>query len=461
MNSTSSEQTYITRSYNRREFLNRAIAGTGGMLLYGCNTTHQESFPNIVLIISDDQGWKDYGFMGHRTIKTPNLDKLASQSCVFTRGYVNSPLCGPSLASIITGLYPHQHKKTSNDPPSVKDQMDANTRGWPEERRQLREKVISNFIEAPRIPEKLRKQDYLSLQTGKWWMGHYSTGGFTDGMTHGYMDRGGRHGDEGLTIGRETMQPVYDFVDKAGSQPFFIWYAPFLPHTPHNPPERLRNKYRGKTDSIHIARYWANCEWFDETCGELLNYLDKKRIAENTMVLYICDNGWIQQTNSGGYAERSKRTPYEGGIRTPMMVKWPGHVTPKMDKTTLVNSIDIAPTILKACGLEPTEEMHGISLLDTRALKKREAVFGAAYTHDAVDINNPAASLKYSYVIEGEWKLILPSGRNETGTLPELYHIIEDPDEKTNLAEENTEKAEHLIRLIQKWWAKAVPDIRE
>ena len=441
---------------NRKQFIYQLFAGIGGMAMYNCMGNNKKSLPNVVMIISDDQGWGDYGFMGHKVINTPHLDKLAESSRVFSRGYVCAPLCGPSLASLITGLHPHQHKKTSNDPPFTGARIDANTKGWPQERRELREQVISNFAKLPAIPKELKELGYMSLQTGKWWMGNYRTGGFTHGMTHGDMDRGGRHGDEGLKIGRETMQPVYDFVDEAGDQPFFMWYAPFLPHRPHNPPERFLSKYRDKTDSIHIARYWANCEWFDETCGRLLDYLDEKGVADNTIVLYVCDNGWIQRPDNSGYAERSKRTPYEGGIRTPIMIKWPGHISPEFDKTTLVSSIDFAPTIMKACGLNPTDKMQGVDLLSEQSLQNRQAVFGAAYTHDAVNINDPASSLKYSYVLEDEWKLILPSGRNDTGTEPELYNVVEDPTELNNLADSNIAKVKHLKQLIKEWWNEAV-----
>lgn len=445
----------IKKSFKRSEFLSLLLIGTGGIMLSGCAEKSQKPLPNIVLILSDDQGWNDYGFMGHKQIETPNLDRLASESRVFTRGYVNSPLSGPSLSCIITGLHPHQNGVTSNDPPS-NDPPNFHPATWPPERKQLREQIISNFSKLPNIPNELKKLGYSSLQTGKWWMNNYSTGGFTHGMTHGDLDKGARHGDEGLRIGRQTMQPIYDFIADQKDSPFFLWYAPILPHMPHTPPERLLNKYREKTDSEFIAAYWATCEWFDETCGALLNHLEEVGIAENTIVLYICDNGWIQLPDRRGHHERSKRSSYEGGIRTPIMVKWPGQVTPGIDETTLVNSIDLAPTILKACGLEPTKDIQGVDLLNVKALKKREAIFGASYTHDAVDIINPANSLINTYVIKGDWKLILPSGINNSGNNPELYNIIEDPEEKVNLAESNMEMYIHLKGLINDWWSEAV-----
>src|SRR5439155_4846271 len=127
---------------------------------------------------------------------------------------------------------------------------------------------------------------YRSLQTGKWWQGDYRHGGFTEGMTHGDPDRGGRHGDDGLKIGRETLQPIFDFIASARQQarPFFVWYAPMLPHQPHNPPERLLAHYRENTTSPDVARYWAMCEWTDETCGQVLDYLDREDQGETTVV---------------------------------------------------------------------------------------------------------------------------------------------------------------------------------
>lgn len=134
--------------------------------------------PNVVLLISDDQAWNDYGFMGHDAIASPNLDKLARESVVFRRGYVPTALCRPSLMTLATGHYAHRH----------------------------------------------------------------------------------------------GVAPIKEFVKEsvAAEKPFFLWYAPFLPHTPHNPPPRLLKKYQSADRPLTVAKYYAMCEWFDETCGELL-----------------------------------------------------------------------------------------------------------------------------------------------------------------------------------------------
>ena len=149
-------------------------------------------------------------------------------------------------------------------------------------------------------------------------------------MTRGFPEKGGRHGDDGLKIGREGMQPIDDFLDhaKAEKKPFFMWYAPFLPHTPHNPPARLLEKYTSPSRSKTVAKYYAMCDWFDETCGQLLKSIDDRGLSDNTMVVYVTDNGWIQDPEKNGYAPRSKQTPYEGGVRTPIMFKLPGKLSP-------------------------------------------------------------------------------------------------------------------------------------
>ena len=354
--------------------------------------------PNILYIISDDQAWTDYSFMGHDTIRTPNLDRLASQSAVFPRGYVPSSLCRPSLATLVTGLYPHQHLISGNDP--VFENERGRARYLNPDYLRLNARLINHIEEVPTLPRLLGQEGYVSLQTGKWWEGHHSRGGFTHGMTHGDVERGGRHGDAGLKIGRDGLQPIYDFLEEVGDSPWFIWYAPFLPHTPHNPPQRLLDKYSEPDKSIHVARYQAMCEWFDETCGELLAYLDEHDLAENTLVVYISDNGWIQDPTTGRFAPKSKRSQYDGGVRTPIMLRWPGKIEPALYENTLVSSIDLPPTILHAAGIEPPIEWPGLNMLEVcenEGRTDRDAIYGAIYDHDVADVDNPAASLQYRW----------------------------------------------------------------
>lgn len=403
--------------------------------------------PNIVMIISDDHAWTDYSFMGHPHIRTPNLDRLAAQSLTFPRGYVPSSLCCPSLASIITGLYPHQHKVTSNDPPippGVKPAGFQKSDAFREGR-----EIMNRHLEAvPTLPRLLAQKGYVSLQTGKWWQGHFSRGGFTHGMT-----KGNRHGDDGLDIGRKTMQPVYDFVTSArqDGQPFFVWYAPMLPHSPHNPPERLLEKYKAKTPSLHIARYWAMVEWFDETVGDLLGFLEKENLSQNTIVVYVADNGWIQNPDDPGFGLRSKQSPYDGGLRTPIMVRWPEKVKARK-AGALAMSIDLVPTLLAAVGIKAPEQLPGINLLDARAVAGRRAILGECFTHNAVDLDRPAANLRWRWIIEGDWKLIVPAAQNESGGPAELFNLVKDSYEERNVASDEPARVKRLRSRLNDWW---------
>ncbi|MBL9095045.1 MAG: sulfatase [Planctomycetaceae bacterium] len=402
--------------------------------------------PNIVLIVADDQAYSDFGFMGHKQIKTPRLDKLAAQSLVYRHGYVPSSLCRPSLATILTGLYPHQHKIFSNDPPLPKGKKSFGQRDPVFAR--LREQQIAHIDSAPTLPRLLAEKGYTSFQTGKWWEGNFKRGGFTDGMTEGT-----RHGDAGLTIGRETMQPIYDFVDKsvAAQKPFFVWYAPFMPHTPHTPPERLLAKYRDQAPTEHIAKYWAMCEWCDETCGQLLDFLDERKLSDDTIVVFVVDNGWIQEPNAPRYAPKSKQSQYDGGLRTPIMIRWPGRVKPATTDA-LASSIDIAPTLLKACGIAPVAGMQGLDLLDATAVAGRKQLYGEIFTHNAVDVNSPASSVRFRWTREGNWKLIVPDATNEPAGTVELFDLAADEAETKNLASAEPERVAALRKSLDAWW---------
>lgn len=394
--------------------------------------------PNVVLIISDDQGWTDFGFMRHPVIRTPHLDRLSSQSAVFPNGYVPTSLCRASLATLLTGQFGHQHKICCNDPPDGVDRTEMHP-----------------FIkQAPALPRLLGNLGYRSLQTGKYWEGHYANAGFTEGMTVK-----GRHGDTGLEIGRTTMQPIYDFIDRStqAKQPFFVWYAPMLPHWPHNPPERLLEKYLVVPRHPGLARYYAMCEWLDETVGDLMQNLARRNLEQETLVIFVVDNGWVQQTGErtsprGWFTPKSKNSPYDGGLRTPVLIRWPGH-TRAGTYPDLVSTVDIVPTILAACGQVPPQSMPGLSLLETATGKgalARQAVFGEIFVHTAVDLRRTPLNLTHRWVRKGDWKLIVPASKTEA---VELYDIAHDPFELRNRASEPLPVRAELQTLLDQWWS--------
>jgi arylsulfatase A-like enzyme len=412
--------------------------------------------PNILLIISDDQGWNDYGFMGNKQVRTPHLDRLASESLVFARGYTPVPLCRPSLATMITGLYPHRHGVTGNDPVLPGKRVNPmNGRSNPE-LRPFYEALVASFASRPNLVRDLTSRGYVSLQTGKWWEGDpVASTGFTHAMTKG-TGKNDRHGGAGLGIGREGLKPITDFIHSAGDKPWLVWYAPMLPHTPHNPPDRLLEKYRASKASDAMARYLACVEWFDETCGELLRFLEAGNLRKDTVILYTCDNGWIQDpARIDKQAPRSKRSPYEGGVRTPIMVSWPGKVAPRMETVCLAGTIDIWPTLAGLLGTPVPDGLPGIDLTAPGAAEARKSLFGADFEHDVADVAKPARSLRHRWMIEGEWKLIVPDPTRLPGRTAELYSVRGDPWERKNLAADEPQRVSRMKGLLDMWWNPA------
>ncbi len=421
---------------------------------------HAEPPPNVVIIVSDDQGWGDYGFMGHSVVRTPHLDKLAQQSLLFENGYVTAPLCRPSLASMLTGLHPHQHGVVGND-----------VRPFQDRDRALDDRpVVEMLHKNQNLVRFLVSRGYLAFQSGKWWEGSYLDGGFTHGMTHGDAKRGGRHGDLGLKIGREGMGPLEAFMDEAteAEKPFFIWYAPFLPHTPHRPPTEFLEHYSAKGLSPATAKYFAMCEWFDSTCGQLLQSLERRGIREKTLVVYICDNGWLAASDSKiplpdgwwpNYAPKSKGSPYELGVRTPVMFSLPGVISPKRTQS-FASSLDLFPTIAALCRFEAPAELPGLNLME----RQRTQVLGAAYSIHNMTPGKPFESLQYTWLRSGPWKFLRRhQGIDTTRYLTvhdwdrvsvQLFNLNDDPDETHNLASSHDGLVKSFHQVLNRTFPK-------
>ncbi len=410
------------------------VALMGGSIVV---SAAEPSRPNVILIISDDQGYGDYGFMGNAQVRTPHLDRIAAESLLYTRGYV-MPVCSPSLASLLTGQLPHAHGITGND------LLGAKTRRG--QRDALAAQLLGNTL---LLPKALTEAGYLTFQTGKLWNTTYRDVGFTHGMT----DTAGRHGDAGLEIGRKGMKPIYDFIAmaRAEQKPFFIWHAPLLPHDPHTPPEDLYAKYQGKGPTPAAEKYHAMVEWFDRTTGELDAYLEANGLKENTVILYLADNGW--DAARGYQGNRAKLSPFETGIRTPIFVRWPGRIEPRRDDETLASIIDLAPTILHLTGVKAPGNLPGLVLTDRAAMTTRTTVRVEAYMHDIVDLADPRKSLTSEVVIDGWWKLIVPGSAQPDRPFagrPDgiaLFDLKADPLEQTNVAGNHPEVVARLSAL--------------
>ena len=472
-----------------------SIAVFFGLFLSNARSTER---PNIIFILGDDQAWWDYSFMYrpdvekaavdmdasiYQVAETPSIDKLVDEGLTFTHGYT-VPLCRPSLHAILTGMYPHQNRVSGNDLVGTTNDTAA------DERIKMNPSLARTLV---------KRLGYRAYQTGKWWGGPHQYGGFTEGDTANSIAAGtnppqytgsrpsyanrGRHGDWGLMIGRvdyvndipnpahpinyaNTIVPATDFIDScvAGDDPFFMWYAPFLPHSPFDPPAGLRNKYDALIDepdetNNHIAKYYANIERLDGGIGALLAHLDSAGIADNTMIVFICDNGWITNPASGG-STRSKRQPYDAGARTPIIIHWPkmiksgGAIEPQI-VTTPVSVIDMVTTALAAVDIDPAPEQRGIDLMDFDQVNARDAIYCDVYEHDMASVENPVDSIVANIMIKDGWKLI------EFTNTSELYHLYDtttdapiDPFETNNLATTETARVAQMSQMIGEWYSE-------
>jgi arylsulfatase A-like enzyme len=220
-----------------------------------------------------------------------------------------------------------------------------------------------------------------------------------------------------------------------------------------------------------VARYWGNVERFDRTVGDLLDHLDRERLSANTLVVYVTDNGWIQSLDNPRFAPRSKLSPYDGGLRSPIMLRRPGTIQPRTSDA-LASAIDIVPTVLAACGVEPPAGLQGVNLLDEKAVAARRQVFGECFTHTLIDLDDPAESLLWRWTVRDRWKLIVPAtagvgstfpategelvdphspGRDERGEV-ELFDVGADPDETRNVAAEHPDVVADLRASLDAWW---------
>lgn len=425
--------------------------------------------PNVVLIIADDLGWPYLGFLGDENVLTPNMDIIGNGGTVFEIGHTTSNHCRPTLQSLITGLYPSQYERRMET--ITEETLESEV--VPEDvltdrdrtlfRRQIETSAISEFATLPRI---LSKKGYVSHQSGKWWEQSYAHAGFSEGMTGTWNWRDavvlgdrwfftfmGGHGNE---IGRETMKPVTKFIKDNAEQPFFVWFAPALPHTPLNAPDKFYKYYQDREDLSESAKlYYANITWFDWTVGKLLDVLREERLMDNTLIVYINDNGWDQPSDieyaddnvtfaNGG--PRGKGSFFETAFRTPIIFYWKGKISAARDLRTLASAIDLMPTILDYVGVAPEDTLPGISLrpaIDGGELEnEREFFVGKMTQHRAGSDfrGNPSdftddhmgAALTGYYRRDSRWHFVWLPETNETA----LYDLVSDSAQLNDVSEQ-------------------------
>jgi len=469
---------------NRRDFLKNCADAAKGFALSsyafaaaGCALSGESAQarygrrrPNIVFIFIDDMGWRDVGFMGSRYYETPNIDRLAGQGMVFTNAYSNAPNCAPARACLLSGQYGPRHGVYT---------VASSSRGKSKQRKLIpienTTDLDSNIVT---IAEAIKSAGYVSASIGKWHLGNdpelgpvgqgfdvnvagYSAGHPAKGYFVPYNNPELPDGPEGEYLTDRLTDEALNFIENSKDQQFFLYLPHYAVHTPLQAKEELIEKYKTKPGSNgqNNPKYAAMIESTDQGVGRILDKLDELGLAEDTIVFFFSDNGGVKNITSNQPLRGGKGMLYEGGIREPMAVRWPGVVKPGTTSETPVIGIDLFPTILEMAGV-PTPEgklLDGESIVPLLKMQgdfDREAIFWhfpaylqgkAEGARDPYFRTRPAGAVR-----AGDWKLI---EYFEDGDL-ELYNLKDDIGEKNNLVDTMPEKAAELHQLMLAWREK-------
>ncbi len=426
------------------------------------STAFAQSRPNIVLVISDDQRWDALGAAGNPNVKTPAMDRLAREGTYFRQGTIHVPQCSPSRATLLTGLSPHQHGWYSNQA-AQSARADAKL-----------------FTSMPMLPALLRDAGYRTVYIGKWHLTPEPWDcGFTDVRTW-LPGGGGPYQDAGLAHGNSRKHPVQKgfinqifgddavaFIDSpaAKEKPFFLWLALTAPHMPTKPnPPDIEKLYAGKAnpdlipqgfpedraDAGDWVHYYEACSMADRQLGNVLDALDRAKLDDNTMVIFLGDNGFMMGGRDVPQFKKNKPYlgkvfPYEDSIRVPMIIRAPG----KNEGTSDVpaSSLDLPPTILKSAGLTPPPNWPG------RDLRGNLAAITESISEFADNESDKFGDIAYRTIRTPQHKLIV---WEEQSRKPELYDVAADPHEAKNLFEEEASKGvrDDLLARLRQWMAR-------
>ena len=391
--------------------------------------------PNVLLIMTDDQGWGDLGIHGNTKIDTPNLDRLAVDSTRLDRFFV-SPVCAPTRASLLTGRY---HMRTG---------VTGVTRG--------QETMRSDEVT---IAEVLKKAGYITGCFGKWHNGahypHHPNGqgfdeffGFCGGHWNNYFDtRLERNGRPAETTGYITdviTEAAIDFIDRHQSEPFFCYVPYNAPHGPFQVPDKYFDKYKTRVDDAKTAAVYGMCENIDANIGRLLSNLDATGLSARTIVIFLTDNGPNGSRYNGGM-RGAKGSVHEGGTRVPLFIRWPGRIPIGKTVKHIAAHIDLLPTICDLCDVDSvgTKPLDGISLVPLLEGKETDHQPRTLFTHWGP--GGTTVPLSKGSARTDQFRLTLEKGRYQ------LHDMLTDPGQKKNIATERPEVFRELKAAYLEW----------
>jgi len=438
----------------RRDFLKAVGLGAASLMLSvragGATQSSPQRKPNFVFILIDDMGFKDLGFMGSRYYETPNIDKLAGEGVVFTNAYSNAPNCAPTRACLMSGQYTPRHGIYT---------VGTSERGQSKLRKLIPTPNETNLdSKVVTIPDALKPGGYTSACIGKWHLGGKSPYRPVDRGFDVAFERNhrGHFSKDGEYLTDRLTDEAIKFIEAGKSGPFFLYLPHHAVHTPIQAKEQLIEKYKKKepTAAHNNPTYAAMIESVDYSVGRVMAKLDELGLRDNTVVFFFSDNGGYANATSMVPLRGSKGMLYEGGIRVPMIVRWPGVISPGGVCEEPVIGIDFYPTMLEMAGI-PQPSGHTLDgrsivpLLKGGRTLNRKAIFWhfPAYLEAYNEKQWPWRTTPAGAVRQGNWKLI---EFFEDGKV-ELYNLKDDLGEKNDLAGTMPEKAKELQRTLVQW----------
>ena len=466
---------------DRRNFLKSmglgaaALAGSGTLSTCALFSTKKKL--NFILINIDDLGWKDLTCYGSRFYETPNIDRLATQGVKFTDAYASCAVCSPTRASIMTGRYPARigvtdwihHLDKKGQQAYEENENPAAYVGGKKRRLLCPPNPYWMDLDEVTIAEVLKSAGYTTCHIGKWHLGYepwfpdkqgfdINIGGGEIGQPPTYFDPYYLNEDrpsipalfprkEGEYLTDRESEEVVGFLKEHRRKPFFLHMCHYAVHTPLQAKKELIEKYEAKKKTNQTnAIYAAMIESLDAAVGRMMSTLDELGLTERTVVIFTSDNGGLQGYATDNAPLRSgKGYPYEGGIRVPLIVRWPGVVEAGIECDVPVTSVDFFPTICDIAGLDlPSDRIIDgkslIPLLKRVGPLRRESIFWH-FPHYRGNI------VPYSIIRKGDWKLI----KRYEGKPFELFYIEEDLSEEYELSELMPGKVEELDADLNAW----------
>ncbi len=418
--------------------------------------------PNIVLIVADDLGWTDLGCFGSRYYQTPHVDRLCNEGTKFTSAYSCGPNCAPTRACLMSGMYSPRHGVYT---------VGTGARGKKQHRQLIPvENKTTLALSFVTLGEVLHDAGYVTAHFGKWHLGQPAKAGpeeqgfdFNFGGNHSGQPQGGYFspynnpqlpdGPEGENLTDRMSDEAVQFIEQHREKRFFVYLAYYAVHSPIQAKAEVVARYveRKPRGGHRNPKYAAMIETMDTGIGRILETLDNLKLADRTVIVFYSDNGGTKITSQAPLRGR-KGMLYEGGVRVPLIVRWPGVTKPGSVSDTPVNSVDFLPTLAEIAHGKPPKSLDGTSI--TALLKNPDSNIGrqAIYWHFPGYLEDnaqkgtwrttPAGAIRV-----GDWKLIEFFEDNRL----ELYNLRNDIGEANNLAETNSTQRDELYRRLVQW----------